>query len=484
MANVRHDVASYGNGWSRHLEWYARAVRALSLRPVTDPTSWAALAALHGIDAAGWRAQGILPPGALPHRPEWNQCQHGNWFFPPWHRAYLASFEAIIAATVVQLGGPAGWTLPYWNYLDTTNPLSRSLPRVFTLATLPDGSANPLAMMPYGAARPWPRQYTVLAPRPPQIPNDITLAAMRWPNYTAAPGVVGFGGAPTAAGELERNPHNLVHIMIGGVVGQTGFMSDPDYAGLDPIFWLHHCTIDRLWEAWISVPSHRQERGAAWSSGPALPRFLLPDPQGQLRPFQPGDTLPGGPLAPSYDNLHNGTGIPSAPVLSAGGAMPSNVPSAGAVPSRLLSANVINTVVEPGASVSAGLGLSPGAVPANLDEGPHRYYLNVENVRGERPSAVLSVHLCVKAADAGMAEFVDSLPLFGLKNASDPDGPHGGDGLSMVLDITDAVEALQRKAPLALEDLQVTLEQPATGEGAAAIRVGRVSVYSAPDTRE
>jgi tyrosinase len=50
----------------------------------------------------------------------WNQCQHQGWYFVNWHRGYVFAFEAIIAKTIKDLGGPAGWTLPYWNYLDAS----------------------------------------------------------------------------------------------------------------------------------------------------------------------------------------------------------------------------------------------------------------------------------------------------------------------------------------------------------------------------
>jgi tyrosinase len=50
----------------------------------------------------------------------WNQCQHQGWYFVNWHRGYVFAFEAIIAKTIKDLGGPADWTLPYWNYLDAS----------------------------------------------------------------------------------------------------------------------------------------------------------------------------------------------------------------------------------------------------------------------------------------------------------------------------------------------------------------------------
>ena len=38
MARVRKDVWSLGAGWSDTLEWYAKAVRTLQSRAVTDRT--------------------------------------------------------------------------------------------------------------------------------------------------------------------------------------------------------------------------------------------------------------------------------------------------------------------------------------------------------------------------------------------------------------------------------------------------------------
>jgi hypothetical protein len=44
--------------------------------------------------------------------------------------------------------------------------------------------------------------------------------------------------------ELE-NLHNIVHLWVGGTM-QTF------QAPADPIFWLHHSQIDRLWSIWQS----------------------------------------------------------------------------------------------------------------------------------------------------------------------------------------------------------------------------------------
>ncbi|CAE6452022.1 unnamed protein product, partial [Rhizoctonia solani] len=51
-----------------------------------------------------------------------------------------------------------------------------------------------------------------------------------------------------AAASIEQ-PHDLVHVVLGGL----GHMSDNDVAGFDPIFYLHHCNVDRLLAFWEHI---------------------------------------------------------------------------------------------------------------------------------------------------------------------------------------------------------------------------------------
>jgi len=45
---------------------------------------------------------------------------------------------------------------------------------------------------------------------------------------------------------LEITPHGDVHSAVGTVKGMGVF----GFAGRDPIFWMHHANIDRIWESW------------------------------------------------------------------------------------------------------------------------------------------------------------------------------------------------------------------------------------------
>jgi tyrosinase len=44
--------------------------------------------------------------------------------------------------------------------------------------------------------------------------------------------------------------HGSVHIWVGGT------MSDPSTSPADPIFWVHHANLDRLWWQWHSMPAN------------------------------------------------------------------------------------------------------------------------------------------------------------------------------------------------------------------------------------
>jgi tyrosinase len=54
-------------------------------------------------------------------------------------------------------------------------------------------------------------------------------------------------------------------------------MSDPDCAARDPIFWLHHSNIDRLWKRWLDVEGHADPVQARWLDRP----FRFYDPARQ-----------------------------------------------------------------------------------------------------------------------------------------------------------------------------------------------------------
>jgi tyrosinase len=53
----------------------------------------------------------------------------------------------------------------------------------------------------------------------------------------------------TSRGNSVENIHNLVHNAVGGY----GHMSDTATSAFDPLFWLHHANIDRLFAMWQAI---------------------------------------------------------------------------------------------------------------------------------------------------------------------------------------------------------------------------------------
>jgi hypothetical protein len=228
MARIRHDVAGLTLGdpgkaetqdWHPVLDTYARGVTLMRDLDDDDPRSWVWAANTHGI-----------PPGT-PTRPTWAQCAHGSVFFLPWHRAYLAWFEQ----TIRDLTGDDDWALPYWDYTVPGDVADRSLPVEFGVETRTVGGQvveNPLFVDGRNAGA-IPRQ-------------DVDIVGALSERRFVRSFPRGFGGRDpdTTNGLVEMEPHNFVHGDIGGLMGFT------TTAGRDPIFWLHHANIDRLWEVW------------------------------------------------------------------------------------------------------------------------------------------------------------------------------------------------------------------------------------------
>ena len=150
-------------------------------------------------------------------------CAHRSEHFLPWHRLYLHYFEEAIRAVT----GVEEFALPYWNY---NNSFTSFIPEQFrdpgsTLyhgrdPSLNDGSQS---LQDRGTAN---------------LDEDSSL-------YLDSFFYEYFNGG------IESAPHDLVHVEVG----TGGFdMLNPAVAARDPVFWVHHNNIDRLWSKYGSFP--------------------------------------------------------------------------------------------------------------------------------------------------------------------------------------------------------------------------------------
>ena len=479
-------VLSEEDPWHPTIEWYARAVVAMQGRDGTnfaDPTSWRHLAETHGtsIRRSSW------PRGAL-----WNECEHSSWFFLPWHRIYLHHFEKIVRASIVALGGPGDWALPYWDYSDPDRPQTRQLPPAFRARAMPDGSRNPL----------------FVAERGPAMNDDGAVPAasvridraFRETKFTERDGdmIPGFGGPVTGrnhrggpVGSLEASPHGSIHVDVGGVQ-PPGWMSRFETAGRDPIFWLHHANIDRLWESWRRLGGGpRNPPARAWLTQPfqfgggAAPTALAV-----------GDVLDttAAPLQYRYARLSvpGGQPVSAAQAAALAGALepPDEGPEeamAERPPPEMVGATDTPVPLTDAPSVAeVPVGAPTGPVRSLLqgEDRPPEVYLRVENVTGtELTAGSYVVHVNLPEG-ADPAQFEDrragQVSMFGVVESSATDDVHSGSGLTFAFDITDVARHLEAAGEWDPERLRLTFTPVPDAAGRVYpgdVSVGRVSVY-------
>jgi N-acetylneuraminic acid mutarotase len=158
---------------------------------------------------------------AHPYNPS-NPEQYQQWYFLPWHRLMLNEFEGVIREVLHD----ETFTLPYWNPV-TGNDADLVLPAVFRA---------PGTTLYNGTRWPWVNG----GERIDILYRDwLSLDALNEDFYIDSPtGSHGFNP------KLDTNPHFLTHLAVGGD------MADFATVGGDPLFYLHHANLDRIWESW------------------------------------------------------------------------------------------------------------------------------------------------------------------------------------------------------------------------------------------
>lgn len=467
---VRRDVYNLPAG-DQTLFWYGRAITAMKARPIANPTSWRYQAAIHGYPPPG---QQPVPAAQLPSAADraqfWNQCQHGSWFFQPWHRGYLIYFERICRAAIVAQGGPASWALPYWNYSrGGTNPDVRRIPPAFLPANV-GGQPNPL----FVPNRNGGATGTVVFSQ-----SQISVACVQRRRFVGSSGgTPGFGGLPTGfshgggtPGASELTPHNDMHGAVGGLMG--GFNT----AGLDPLFWLHHCNIDRLWEVWRARPqSLGDPTSNNWRNFP----FSIHDENGNVVTFRPMNMSSTVANGYQYDNIADP--FPGVSVLE-GVEEESMAIDPTPPPAELIGATDNPVPLGPGkASARVTITAPAATLEAVGDASEDRTFLNIENITGSGPPGNYEIYINVPEGEDPQdhpEHSVGTLPLFGIGEQTSEEGTHGGSGLTIVREITDLVKRLQSEGNWNEADLDVEFVplQP-VAEGSD-VKIGRISVYHA-----
>ncbi|STZ73990.1 Tyrosinase [Mycolicibacterium fortuitum] len=466
---VRHNIwtLDQSDHWHPIIYAYARGVQVLLDRSDADQ-----------LDPIGWRYQSDIHGTAVQPDKFRNQCQHFSWYFLPWHRMYLRWFERIIRAAIADLDDVdaqtrSTWALPYWDY-SSGDPAHRRLPQAFLDTTLPDGATpNPLWVpgrnLNDGSSLPV---------------SDVDLASALAPVDFA--GIGGFAGGRTgfshagedpgaAMGPLEGTPHGAVHVGVGGLMGSF------NTAALDPVFWLHHANIDRIWEIWRTMPDHADSTEAAWLAGVT---FHFHDENRAPVTETVQDVLTTDPqLSYRYEDI-------TAPVT-----LEALMPTAPAPqnPPELVGASD-RAIALVGETTNIAFAIAPPIGPLAQEEvTPSRAFLRIEDVTSPGPVGVTyKVYLNVGGGAPLIDDdhFVGVAAFFGIEETGNPDSPHGG--MRLAFDITGlyqrfnadgrwsdevSVTFVPQYVEPAAHPIPLPGVQASASQDAGNARIGRVSVF-------
>jgi tyrosinase len=259
-----------------------------------DPTGITYQANFHSTPASS----GMCPMGD-PSNPLWDQCQHHSDLFFPWHRMYLYYFERILRAA----SGDPNLTLPYWNYellSEQTLPPAFLSPAVSCSQVTGDAITGFVFQLGNPSAHPGcnplylPARAMDGSPAPALAVGAASdSAAFSDIDFKGVGGDFGGGPPPGSPprechfngneGDLESQPHDIIHGQVGGIMGQTINSAN------DPIFWLHHAEIDHLWKRWLAEGGGRTNptSDAAWMNT----SFRFYDENGNLVSLSVKDAL-------------------------------------------------------------------------------------------------------------------------------------------------------------------------------------------------
>jgi tyrosinase len=264
-------------------------------------------------------------------------CHHGGVEFLHWHRHYIRFFEQICA----KLSGNPDFALPYWNWSKNSGRLPAPF---FELQELNVEYWNDPGQY---VGKAWGPVDTV-GRRGLDKTHGLLDDPTRGGNFAIArinsikqlPNIELFRPA------LEGSPHNNGHVITGATKsGKIGHIGD-GLSPLDPIFWLHHCMVDRVWAEWQRSGHVSPDPGNKY-----VDQFV--DFDGKPVEVSTGGAMNIADLGYTYDIFQN-----VSEAALAGAKVPTPTPQtlasvANSIPSR---ANVETAVVLGSAAVASRIG--------------------------------------------------------------------------------------------------------------------------------
>jgi tyrosinase len=159
--------------------------------------------------------------GALVDIHHENHAQHTNARLLPWHRVYLYLFEEALHNYHPDV------CIPYW---DWNQAGQQQIPAWLS-------GVHPTVQTP---------TRTINVTRSPGAESWLASTVSSVPTALAK---TNYGDFSSPINGI----HGGVHIWVGGT------MSDASVSPADPIFWLHHANLDRLWWKWYQSAAGNQQ---------------------------------------------------------------------------------------------------------------------------------------------------------------------------------------------------------------------------------
>lgn len=242
---VRKNV--YDASAAKDVEAMSKAYEIMRKMDCSNPLSWYYQSAIHQVPdtVVGTNALCGKYQTTKDTLTAWDNCTHSGddkefWNFAVWHRLYTWHLEKIVR----KLSGNADFALPYWGYCDTVNVAqNRTMPPAFRQ----DGNSL------YAASR-----FDSL--------NNGQPVSGTYTKYLSLTKLFQNRDYFLFDQHLDFAPHGMMHNYIGGgnlghsiynpifqdTTEDGGLMTQVNSAGFDPIFFVHHAEIDRIWQQWTN----------------------------------------------------------------------------------------------------------------------------------------------------------------------------------------------------------------------------------------
>ncbi|MEA2551855.1 MAG: hypothetical protein QOJ65_31, partial [Fimbriimonadaceae bacterium] len=274
---------------------YKRAVDKMMTSPENSPLSWVFQWYTHAVRSDRSKSDEldrIFASGGNRDLADamWSTCQshrggQDQRLFLPWHRMYVMYFEDLVR----EVSGNADFALPYWHYSSVVLKSGPIIPEPF----LDPGDATNALWRP--DRNPGPNGGK---PIDENDPDALNMDVLKQLFYERRAPVDGF------CRNLDFNLHGNVHTLTGNSKG----MGQVPWAANDPIFWMHHCNIDRLWASWNAAGRTNPTEQAFLDT-----EFTFADKNGKELKAAVKDVLDMSTLNYTYDNLESVPAPPKPP---------------------------------------------------------------------------------------------------------------------------------------------------------------------------